>query len=353
MSVEFYKEWQEVLTQEKNLAETFRDQILVIYDKRLPSVIPQFSRFIEHFPLKYAVQAGEKLKDIEFFPQHMKKIVDLTQGISRGRLKILCVGGGSVGDFAGFVASILKRGVAFFQMPTTWLSAIDSAHGGKNALNVFHAKNQVGTFYFPDRILIVKDFLLRQPKELMIDASAEIVKVGLLNGEPWFLDLKKNLGALKKQPALLWDYVPAAVKSKYKIVNQDPHELKDIRALLNFGHTFGHVIEVYAKISHGKAVAQGLHFALDFSRKKGKLSDKDYKIAKSYLTELGLLPMNEIKNWKPIPKSQFTKLLLKDKKIHSSQMMKLVTLEKIGRARVDLISLQEILSFAKSENWVK
>ena len=111
----------------KDLGEEF----LLIYDDILPRKVPAFKKWAQQFSLQYPVKAGEALKSVEQFPAHIAKIIRLCENTSSRRLTVVVVGGGSVGDFGGFVASILKRGVKLVQIPSTWLAAIDSAHGGK------------------------------------------------------------------------------------------------------------------------------------------------------------------------------------------------------------------------------
>ncbi len=135
---------------------------LLIYDRKL-DIIPAFKKWRRQYSLVYPVSAGEQLKALEKFPQHIQKILKLTQDIPSRELSIVAAGGGSVLDFAGFVASTLKRGVKFISVPTTWLAAIDASHGGKTALNVGGTKNQIGTFYPAEQILLKKEFLFAQP----------------------------------------------------------------------------------------------------------------------------------------------------------------------------------------------
>ena len=132
------------------------EQDLIVVDRILEN---QLKDFLNSFSHVYFVDAGEPLKNIEHFSNHVKNILE-TWGsqISRDH-RIISIGGGSVGDFSGFVASVLKRGVQLTHVPTTWLSAVDSAHGGKTALNVGGVKNQVGSFYPADTVFLVKEIL--------------------------------------------------------------------------------------------------------------------------------------------------------------------------------------------------
>src|SRR5438445_1275287 len=150
------------------------EELLLIYDDVLPKKSAEFKKWMKQIPLRYAVQAGEGLKSIDLFPEHISKITALCEKASVRKLTIVVVGGGSVGDFGGFVASILKRGVRLVHLPSTWLAAIDSAHGGKTALNVGGAKNQIGTFYPATEVVLVKSLLLSQPPARTFEGFAEL-----------------------------------------------------------------------------------------------------------------------------------------------------------------------------------
>lgn len=247
-----------------------REQILLIYDKVLAKT---FGPWINDFPNKYAVKSGESLKDLRKFPLHISKILKLVEGIPRSELKVFALGGGSVGDFSGFVASVLYRGVGFVQIPTTWLAAVDSAHGGKTALNVDHFKNQIGTFFPAQEIWISKKFLLTQPDERAKEAFGEVVKIGLLEGGQFWDQILK----MRAEGEAIWAILPKAVHAKWKVVLKDPQELKGQRLILNLGHTLGHVFESRLGLPHGKAVAMGLQFALNWSKKRGDLPGKVLK----------------------------------------------------------------------------
>ena len=246
---------------------------LLIYYQKLKTH-PTLQKIIKKFPLRYAVQGGEELKDLKKFPDHVEKLLKLLQKHNQKDLKIVGFGGGSVGDFAGFFASVFKRGTKFFLIPSTWLSALDSAHGGKNGLNAGAIKNQIGTFYNPETIFIVRDILKHQPPELMIDVTGELFKMALIEGQALWRNVK-NLQALDEKK--IWKILPLAIKAKYRIVQQDPLEEKGYRQILNFGHTLGHVIEAKLGISHGKAVGQGLSFATEWSYQLGFLGPQQYQ----------------------------------------------------------------------------
>ncbi|MBI4212007.1 MAG: hypothetical protein HY540_05155, partial [Deltaproteobacteria bacterium] len=218
------------------------------------------------FPQCYPVTSGETLKAVEHFPKHIRSILMFTSEISRRDLTIICVGGGSVTDFGGFVASVLKRGVNLVHIPSTWLAAIDAAHGGKTALNVAGIKNQIGTFYPASKIFLVKEVLMAQPEPRANEALPELVKIAMIDGGVWAQKLLEDEQTASS--ALIWKNLRHAIAAKQRIVAQDPYEKNGKREVLNLGHTVGHVYEAYYGMPHGEAIAHGLRFALKWSLKK-------------------------------------------------------------------------------------
>ena len=183
----------------------------------------------------YFVRSGEVLKDVADFPAHVLELHVLSEGISPKDLTFISLGGGSVGDFAGFVASIYKRGVSLIHVPTTWLSAIDSAHGGKTALNLAQAKNQIGTFYAAEQVWLVEDLLLQQPEARLQEAWGEIFKTALLDLSVWH-----SIQRMKKYDSKsLFAVMKILIAAKMKVVKKDPFEEAGHRHLLNLGHTVG------------------------------------------------------------------------------------------------------------------
>lgn len=246
---------------------------LLIYDEKLKN-FPDVRKIIKKFPLRYAVKGGETLKDLKKFPDHVEKILKILQNHNQKDFKIFGLGGGTIGDFAGFFASVFKRGTKLVLIPSTWLAALDSSHGGKNGLNAVEVKNQIGTFYNPETIYIVRNILKHRPPELMADAAGELFKMALIEGQ----SLWRQVGSLQAlDEKTMWKILPLAIKAKYRIVQEDPFEEKGYRQILNFGHTLGHVIEAKLGISHGKAVGQGLAFATEWGHQLGFLGPQQYK----------------------------------------------------------------------------
>ena len=319
---------------------------LIIYDKILLRLSKPFAAWVKKFPFAYAVESGEGLKSLDEFPKHVNALAKLARPLSPRTMTVVAVGGGSVGDFAGFFASIYKRGVRIEQVPSTWLAAIDSAHGGKTALNCSGAKNVVGTFHPASRVHLVKDLLQLQPPSRAEEGMGELAKIALIDGGPWVKQLERASG---NHAEILWKFLKPAIESKMRVVEKDPTETKGLRQVLNLGHTVGHVLEAVHGLAHGKAVTQGLFFSLAFSEHKGYLDPATAARAGKLLTEtLGLHP--EIPR-KGIPSSRFTELLLQDKKRDKAGQVTFVFLSKFGKPVRANVPVSEVVAEAKRMGW--
>lgn len=296
-------------------------QTLLIFDQKLKSS-KVAKKLIDSYPYRYGVRAGEKLKDLDLFPGHVRKMMALVHKINQKELGVLALGGGSVGDFSGFFSSVLKRGTRLGNIPSTWLAAIDSAHGGKTALNVKGFKNQIGSFHSAQSIFLIKDLLENQPSILKEDASGEMLKIGLIDGT-------KLWKSLKKKELDLWALLPQAIQAKYKVVDEDPFERKGYRQILNLGHTLGHVIEAAMGISHGRAVGQGLVFSVLWSHHLGFLSDRHFEDLSR--TPLFVKFQNEFEETlQELPLRKLDSYLNMDKKKQSSNSLTFIFIGRPG-----------------------
>ncbi len=294
-------------------------------------------KWIESFPFRYGVQSGEKLKDLQSFAKHMQAILDKVDTVPERPMRVIALGGGSVGDFAGFVASVLKRGQELVQVPSTWLAAIDSAHGGKNALNIGSIKNQIGTFHFPSEVVLIRELLFTQPEERVQDALGEALKISLIQGGA----LWKKWNDLRQwQASTLWKMLPDLIEAKYKVVRKDPLEKKGHRHILNFGHTVGHVLEAELKMSHGLAVLAGLKFAIQWSRQLGLFKSAKTEAQFSFL---------------PVPKAELRRLknpgkyLKQDKKRVGKSQIRFVFLQAPGQVIIRPVAVEDILAEIKRQ----
>jgi 3-dehydroquinate synthase len=323
------------------------ENCLLIYDRRLERLSSELSTWIKRFPYRYGVVSGEKLKDVKTFARHVQRLSQIAEPLSPRSMCVVAVGGGSVGDFAGFFASIFKRGIRLVMVPSTWLAAIDSAHGGKTALNVANAKNQLGTFYPADSVILSQAILLQQPQARIDDAMAELGKIALIDGGDWVLRLERTR---LEGSDLLWSFLKFAISAKMKIVAQDPHESRGLRQVLNLGHTVGHVFEAAWGWSHGKAVAQGLFYALEFSERRGLLKPSETDRALILLSEkLGLRP--ELPT-RPLSARVFRSLLAKDKKKTSRTEVTYIFLRRFGSVIRHPVTIDELLAEARRQGWV-
>lgn len=326
------------LTVKNKIRSEFGDSTILIYDKIFDKN-RKLSKWTKNFSRRYAVRSGEKLKNVDGIAVHLKKLVDLSKGLAPMHLTIVVMGGGTVGDFGAFVASVLKRGVRLIHIPSTWLAAIDSAHGGKTALNVGRVKNQIGTFYPAERVYLFKELLLTQPEDRALEALGEVFKIGLIGGGPLWRKLQKMRDL---RPEIFWQLLLPMVRAKYVVVKKDPFEKRGIRYVLNLGHTIGHVFESRLRLPHGIAVLYGLHFAVEWSYQRQYLSSKKYYDIR--MSGIGsYLPDHFEFRKLAVRTSQVDKLLLQDKKISSGQRLNFVFIDGAGQPRIEKVKVEEIL----------
>lgn len=320
---------------------------LLLYDSYFEQPKPELAdvqKWIQKFPYRLPLDSGEKLKDLRSFPEKIEKILELTSQMAVKNIQIVGLGGGSIGDFAGFVASILKRGLPLVHIPTTWLSAIDSSHGGKTALNVANFKNQVGTFYPADRIYLIKPLLLLQPESRSQEAFGEAIKMALLTGG----DLWKKFSKVKHfDNQVAWKFLKSFIAGKYKIVAKDPLEKKGIRHLLNLGHTMGHVWEITNQLPHGTAIAYGIRAAIEFSRRKKILSEKEYlKMAQTPVMK----NLPSLEDLQKLVKSggDIRAHLVNDKKIAEKNSLRFIFIKKPGICPIHSVPIDDLVEFHSS-----
>jgi 3-dehydroquinate synthase len=234
------------------------------------------------------VPPGEASKSFEGLAELTDELLALE--LDRGDL-VVALGGGVIGDLAGFAAAIYKRGIDFVQIPTTLLAQVDSSVGGKTAIDTPRGKNLVGAFHQPRLVLADLDVLSTLPAKEIRAGYAEVLKYGLLGDAAFFDWLEANGAAvLALQPQALAHAVARSIEMKAEIVAEDEKE-SGARALLNLGHTFGHAFEAeigYDKLLHGEAVALGCALAFRFSADLGLCSDAHAKRASKVIARAGL-----------------------------------------------------------------
>lgn len=318
------------------------EEVLVIYDEILQKKVVGFRSWLAQAHASYPVTAGESLKAVENFARHLHGLTRLSEKLSSRRLVIVVVGGGSVGDFGGFVASTFKRGLPLIHIPSTWLAAIDSAHGGKTGLNVSGLKNQVGTFYPAEKVFLVRSLLLSQPESRAFEAFGELLKISLIHGGAFWRDLRKETEVCG---ALIWKYLPQAVAAKMKVVREDPQERNGLRHVLNLGHTLGHVLESHYEIPHGIAVNYGLHFAVEWSLQKKIMSHSDYeKLVSQPIWAYALSPQRDhLLSSRESVLRRFGKILAQDKKKTQGSSLRFVFLRKPGKFVIREVEVSDVL----------
>jgi len=277
--------------------------------------------------------AGEPSKSFASLAELCESL--LAMRLERGDL-VLALGGGVIGDLAGFAASITRRGIRYVQLPTTLLAQVDSSVGGKTAINARHGKNLIGAFHQPSLVLADIDLLATLPERQFRAGYAEAAKYALLGDAEYFAWLEANRAAIfAKAPTALTRAISVAVAGKAAIVARDETETGE-RMLLNLGHTFAHALEAWAgysdKLLHGEAVAIGVTLAFELSRELGYSDAASAERVKTHLATAGLptqirdIPGND---W---PRADtLLELMAQDKKVRSGQLT-LILARGIGKA---------------------
>lgn len=248
------------------------------------------------------------------------------------RTTVIALGGGVIGDMAGFAAACYQRGVDFIQVPTTLLSQVDSSVGGKTGINHPLGKNMVGAFYQPKAVVIDTDSLRTLPARELSAGLAEVIKYGLICDAPFLDWLEINIEGLRHlDDGLLREAIERSCAAKAKVVGSDERE-SGLRAILNLGHTFGHAIEThmgYGVWLHGEAVAAGTAMALEMSCKLGWITaaERDRALRLFMRAGLPIVPPQEMSP------AHFLEHMAVDKKVLDGQL-RLVLLRSLGEATI-------------------
>jgi len=277
---------------------------------------------------------GEETKTIGHFAQLADDILAL--GIERGSM-LVALGGGVVGDLAGFAAATLLRGIDFIQVPTTLLAQVDSSVGGKTGIDTRHGKNLIGAFHQPRLVLADSDALTTLPVRELAAGYAEIVKYGLIRDRDFFAWLEENGTALLAgNSASRRHAVVASCRAKAAVVAADERESGE-RELLNLGHTFGHALETATgfgdALLHGEAVAIGMVLAFDFAAQRGWCPPEDAARLRRHLVMTGLPVAIPRPNGRPLSADALLAAMAKDKKVRHGRIA-LVLPRRIGEAFV-------------------
>ncbi len=279
----------------KNVEELYSDHVPELQDAG-PSL------------MKVTTNDGETLKNMRNYQKIIKLMVE--RKIDRNSL-LVYIGGGTVGDFSGFIASTYKRGLKMVAVPTTLLAQIDSSIGGKNGLNVSDVKNVIGTFYNPYLILDDMHFL-KSNRQLVRDGISEAIKYGIIYGGDIYDMLKSNNENTIEER--LAELVKASIRIKTEIVNRDYYDTNGIRSVLNYGHTIAHGIEAASgnEISHGISVATGMLVEAHIGNKYGSTDPEVAESIVSMMERYGI-PRVDIKS---IGITNILRYIMNDKKMH-------------------------------------
>ena len=309
------------------------EKCLIVVDKNIPGKSKEllYKRLNSKKLFKTEITPSEKIKNY-------KTIDKIHEILFKNRFNredcVISFGGGIVGDIAGFASSTFKRGIKFINIPSTLLAQVDSSIGGKTGINSNKGKNLIGTFYQPSFVIVDISILNTLPYREMVCGYAEILKHSLILDKKFFIWLTKNAKKIieKRDKKLLNLAIIKSCKIKSSVIAKDERE-KDIRKILNFGHTFAHGFEGAAnfskKMNHGEAVLLGMMTAIEFAYKKKIFNSKDYIMIKKHYLDLNL-PMNIKKKFTSNKIDKIISFMKKDKKNYNEKI-NLILLKKIGK----------------------
>jgi 3-dehydroquinate synthase len=289
-------------------------------------------------------KAGEQNKNLEVF----KTLIEQVHSLKLDRKSaIIALGGGVVGDIAGFVATCYMRGINYIQIPTSLLAMVDSSIGGKVAVDLKTGKNIVGNFHQPKKVYIDVSLLNNLPKRELINGLSEIIKHALIRDNALFSFINNNLNKiLSKDEQILIKLIKKNCEIKARIVEKDEKE-SNLRKLVNYGHTIGHALETltnYKKYSHGEAIAIGMIVEGLIANKIGFLSKKELTKQNNLIKKAGL--PTKIPN---INTNQLIKELKKDKKVVGGKI-EFVLLKSIGTAEYSINASNTIIKESIEES---
>ena len=319
-------------------------KIFCIVDNKVKNFFNDLDKKNVHFTY---LKCGEKIKKINYYEKIYEKL--LSKGIDRNSI-LVCIGGGTLGDLCGFIASTILRGVEYKLIPTTLLSQVDSSIGGKNGINSKYGKNLIGSFYQPNEVIIDTKFLKMLPFREIKSGYAEIIKHALIKDKNFFNWLDKNYNKIfNLNTAVLENAILKSIMIKLWYVKNDPKEKLinfNSRAILNFGHTIGHSLETFynynSKLNHGEAISIGMLIEAKISNKLGYLSKIDLnKIEEHFKNAKLKLSDKNIKNY------NLLNIIKKDKK-NMNGNINIILLKSIGKSffarNVKFNSIKQIIN---------
>ena len=306
-----------------------KDKLIFLIDRKVFYIFKKLKNYKKKNYI--IIDCSEKVKCFDNYVKISEKILKI--GIDRNS-SIVSIGGGTLGDLSGFIASTLLRGINLILIPTTLLSQVDSSIGGKNGINTKSGKNLVGTFYQPKLVLIDPSILSTLSKRELLSGYAEIIKHGIINDKKFFNWLDKNSKKiLNLNNKFVSEAIYRSILIKRKFILKDEKEKlnnKHSRAILNFGHTFGHALEAFykynKKLKHGEAISIGMIIAAKLSYKLNYLSFNELKKIKDHF-QSNRLPIFDNKMYD----KKIFQIIQKDKK-NIGGILSFVLIKKIGSA---------------------
>ena len=319
--------WESVekLLPEKNVVIITDYNLYDLYGDRFPG-----------FPV-LKTEPGEKTKQLETIKLLAEEL--LKSGFDRSGF-ILGIGGGVVCDITGFLASVFMRGVSFGFVSTSLLSQVDASTGGKNGVNIGEIKNVIGNFRQPEFVICDTAMLETLPEDEYLSGLAELIKTGI-TGDVSIIELLEDhhKDVMKRDLDLLSDLVARSVRYKASVVSMDEKETGP-RRVLNFGHTFGHAIELHLGIKHGFAVASGMELAAAWSKDLGLIDEQEYGRI------IGILKKYDLTSDLRIPPGIIEELISHDKKKAGGDIH-FVFIEGFGKPLVKKLPVTEVIDFYK------
>lgn len=311
------------------------NSVVIITDENVYKI---YGKLFPDYPV-LKIKPGEESKQLKVVEKLAGKLLD--NGLDRSGF-ILGIGGGVVSDIAGFLASVYMRGIRCGYVSTSLLSQVDASTGGKNGVDLDGVKNVIGSFRQPEFVICDTTMLRTLPEEEYQSGLAELIKTGLI-GDPVIIEILENNypGVVKRERDLLSDLVARSIKFKASVVSKDEKE-GGLRRILNFGHTFGHAIELHESVKHGFAVAAGMELAAAFSYKKGFISSNENDRI------ISLLEKYNLRRSYKITADKIEELILHDKK-KSGTEIHFVFIEGIGKASVKRLTVKEVIDFYMKE----
>jgi 3-dehydroquinate synthase len=328
----------------ESIAPLAPSRIALITDRTVAALyLPRARASLGGDPLEIVVPAGEESKSAA----QLHEVLDILLGANLDRdALVVALGGGVVGDLAGFAAAVALRGLRLAIVPTTLLAQVDSSVGGKTAINHPHGKNLIGAFHQPSIVLIDPTTLRTLPPRERASGLAEVVKTGLIRRRSLVERLESEIDRLLEPDGFAGatDILVDCCRIKAEVVRHDERE-SGLRRILNFGHTFGHALEAatdYRHWRHGEAVALGMRAALDLSVERAGLPPDEAARGRALIERIPTPPLD-----RPLDPDRLRAAVARDKKAAGGRI-RAVVLESLGKARDEPVEIDRIVEGALS-----